>query len=126
MKTIGQLRPVRNRYALSGSGLHEEGSSRMSYTLEPEGEVVKLTVTHEIDGPGSKLIDGVSQGWPHLLSSLKSLLETSESFVVSRTWPSRPFSTFTLSFTMPFTDGRLSGGKQIRGPQSVSDCQRRH
>jgi uncharacterized protein YndB with AHSA1/START domain len=67
--------------------LHEEGYSRMTYTLEPEGEVVKLTVLHEIDRPSSKLIDGVSNGWPHVLSSLKSLLETGESFVVSRTWP---------------------------------------
>jgi uncharacterized protein YndB with AHSA1/START domain len=67
--------------------LRQEGYSRMTYTLEPQGEVVKLTVTHEIDRPGSKLIDGVSQGWPHLLSSLKSLLETGESFEVSRTWP---------------------------------------
>jgi uncharacterized protein YndB with AHSA1/START domain len=67
--------------------LRQEGYSRMTYTLEPQGEVVKLTVTHEIDRPGSKLIDGVSQGWPHLLCSLKSLLETGASFVVSRTWP---------------------------------------
>jgi hypothetical protein len=51
------------------------------------GESVKLTVTHEIDRPDSKLIKGVSSGWPHLLSSLKSLLETGESLVESRQWP---------------------------------------
>ena len=68
--------------------LREEGYSQLTYQLEPHGsDSVKLTVTHEIDRPESKLIDGVSQGWPHLLSSLKSLLETGESLIESRTWP---------------------------------------
>lgn len=67
--------------------LHEEGYSRLTYELEPVGESVKLTVIHEIDKPDSKLIDAVSHGWPHLLSSLKSLLETGESLVETRTWP---------------------------------------
>jgi hypothetical protein len=50
-------------------------------------DMVKLTVTHEMDRPESKLIEGVSGGWPMLLSSLKSLLETGESLVQTRTWP---------------------------------------
>ncbi|MGE3250728.1 MAG: SRPBCC family protein [Hyphomonadaceae bacterium] len=53
-----------------------EGDSRMSYTIEQKGEVVKLTLVHEMPIADSKLIDGVSQGWPELLASLKSLLET--------------------------------------------------
>ena len=56
--------------------LAEEGDSRMTYLLEPEGSNVKLTVTHEMDRPKSKLIAAVSNGWPEILSSLKSLLET--------------------------------------------------
>ncbi len=36
--------------------LREEGFSRMTYELEEQGEVVKLTVTHEMDRPDSKLI----------------------------------------------------------------------
>ena len=44
--------------------------------IEQAGEVVKLTITHEIDRPGSKLIGAVSVGWPKILSSLKTLLET--------------------------------------------------
>jgi uncharacterized protein YndB with AHSA1/START domain len=67
--------------------LREEGYSRMTYTLEPQGEAVKLTVRHEIGMPDSKFIQAVSNGWPHLLSSLKSLLETGESFVDTRSWP---------------------------------------
>jgi hypothetical protein len=38
--------------------------------------VAKLTVTHEIKKPQSKLIEAVSGGWPKILSKLKSLLET--------------------------------------------------
>ena len=56
--------------------LKAEGYSRATFTLEPEGDVVKLTVTHEIDRTGSKFIAAVSGGWPKILSSLKSLLET--------------------------------------------------
>jgi uncharacterized protein YndB with AHSA1/START domain len=67
--------------------LRVEGYSRLTYELEQQGEAVKLTVVHEMDRPESKLIEGVSNGWPHLLSSLKSLLETGESLESSRRWP---------------------------------------
>jgi uncharacterized protein YndB with AHSA1/START domain len=67
--------------------LYEEGYSRMTYEIVPMDDMVKLTVTHEMDRPDSKLIDGVPGGWPMLLSSLKSLLETGESLVQTRTWP---------------------------------------
>ena len=56
--------------------LHEEGDARCVMELDPADEVVRLTITHEIDKPGSKLIDAVGIGWPKILSSLKSLLET--------------------------------------------------
>jgi uncharacterized protein YndB with AHSA1/START domain len=67
--------------------LTSEGYSRMTYTLEPQGDMVKLTVLHEIDVPNSKLIEGVSGGWPMILASLKSLLETGESLEATRNWP---------------------------------------
>jgi uncharacterized protein YndB with AHSA1/START domain len=58
--------------------LTAEGFSRMTYSLEPMGSSVKLTVTHTLDREDSKLVKAVSKGWPSLLSSLKSLLETGE------------------------------------------------
>ena len=58
------------------SELHEEGYARCVIEIEQAGDVVKLTITHHIDKPGSKLIDAVSAGWPKILSSLKTLLET--------------------------------------------------
>ncbi len=67
--------------------LRAEGDSRLTYELEQVGESVKLTVIHEMDKPGSKLIEAISQGWPHILASLKSLLETGESLAETRKWP---------------------------------------
>ena len=67
--------------------MRAEGYSRLTYELEPLVESVKLTLIHEIGKPDSKLIEGVSNGWPHVLSSLKSLLETGESLEETRTWP---------------------------------------
>ena len=67
--------------------LTAEGYSRMTYEIEKAGPSVKLTVMHEMDREGSKFIDAVSGGWPPILSSLKSMLETGESLVETRQWP---------------------------------------
>jgi uncharacterized protein YndB with AHSA1/START domain len=67
--------------------MREEGFSRLTYELEQQGDMVKLTINHEIDKPGSKLIDAVSHGWPMLMASLKSLLETGEPLEASTRWP---------------------------------------
>jgi uncharacterized protein YndB with AHSA1/START domain len=64
-----------------------EGHSRLTYELEEKGEAVKLTLIHEMDKPDSKLIEGTSGGWPVILASLKSLLETGEPLEESRRWP---------------------------------------
>ena len=56
--------------------LKEEGYSRCVMELEPKDDVVKLTITHTIERENSKFIQAVSQGWPTILSNLKSLLET--------------------------------------------------
>jgi uncharacterized protein YndB with AHSA1/START domain len=54
-----------------------EKPSRVPFELEPTGgPEVKLTVTHDEFEPGSKVHAAVSNGWPIILSSLKSLLET--------------------------------------------------
>ncbi len=68
--------------------MRAEGHTRLTYDLEAVGESVKLTVTHEAEKPGSKLLESVSNGWPHVLASLKSLLETGESLPETREWPS--------------------------------------
>jgi uncharacterized protein YndB with AHSA1/START domain len=67
--------------------LTAEGYSRLTYELEEKGDSVKLTVRHEMDKSDSKFIKAVTDGWPPILSSLKSLLETGESLEVTRHWP---------------------------------------
>jgi uncharacterized protein YndB with AHSA1/START domain len=64
-----------------------EGFSRMTYLLEANGKVVKLTLTHTMEKKNSVTIGKVSNGWPHLLASLKSLLETGESLPGTDKWP---------------------------------------
>jgi uncharacterized protein YndB with AHSA1/START domain len=46
-----------------------------TFVIEPHGKLVKLTVTQQGFVEGGKFLAGVSQGWPAILSSLKSLLE---------------------------------------------------
>ena len=50
--------------------------SRVSFEIEPLGDMVRLTVTHDRLQPGSDMERKVSHGWPRVASSLKSLLET--------------------------------------------------
>jgi uncharacterized protein YndB with AHSA1/START domain len=58
--------------------LNAEGNARCAMDIEPADGAVKLTVTHSMAKPRSKLIEAVSGGWPKILSNLKSLLETGE------------------------------------------------
>jgi len=56
--------------------MRNEQPSRVVFDLEPHGKFVKLTLTHDGFAEGSKMLDGVSKGWPAIMSSLKSLLES--------------------------------------------------
>ena len=56
--------------------LAAESRSKVTFDLEPIGDQVKLTVVHDDFAPDSPLPGMISQGWPVLLSSLKTLLET--------------------------------------------------
>lgn len=55
--------------------LKAEGYARCTMTLEPVEQTVKLTILHEMEREESKFIGAVSNGWPLILSNLKSLLE---------------------------------------------------
>lgn len=55
-----------------------EPRSRATFEIEDLGELVKLTVIHDRFEPGSEVLQTVSQGWPHILSNLKTLLETGD------------------------------------------------
>jgi len=55
-----------------------EPRSKVSFEIEALGELVKLTVIHDGFDAGSEVLSTISQGWPHILSSLKTLLETGD------------------------------------------------
>ena|SRR3974390_2134927 len=56
-------------------GLNAEQPSRVVFEIEQQKDQVKLTVTHDDFPPSSKVFDRISNGWPLVLSSLKSYLE---------------------------------------------------
>jgi uncharacterized protein YndB with AHSA1/START domain len=79
--TVVESSPPR-RLVISWAFPKDAGSpqktSRVAFDIETYGDAVRLTVTHselELDSP---MLLGVSKGWPLVLSSLKSLLETGE------------------------------------------------
>ncbi|MBI3769711.1 MAG: SRPBCC family protein [Deltaproteobacteria bacterium] len=51
-------------------------TSRVTYQIEPYADVVRLTVMHEELEPDSDMLRGITSGWPAVLSSLKTFLET--------------------------------------------------
>jgi uncharacterized protein YndB with AHSA1/START domain len=66
------------------------GPTLVTYEIEPFGEVVKLTLLQSHDRPLSDdILSGGRSGWPAILSSLKSLLETGEPLVIKMEPPQR-------------------------------------
>jgi uncharacterized protein YndB with AHSA1/START domain len=70
-------------YSFTDPADRERGDkpSRVTFLVEEAADftgVVKLTVTHDEFAPGSPSYSGVSAGWPDILGSLKTLLETGE------------------------------------------------
>ena len=60
-----------------------DGYSRVTYELQPMGDLVRLQVVHENllpddIGKDTNTLRGVNNGWPAVMSSLKSLLETGQ------------------------------------------------
>jgi uncharacterized protein YndB with AHSA1/START domain len=69
-------RLVQSMVALWGEDAKSEGTSRVTWEIEPVGDSCRLTVTHD------QLREGASEqlygGWPMILSGLKTWLETGE------------------------------------------------
>ena len=63
--------------------LKADGPSLCTMEIEPEGDAVKLSITHTVERDPSKLIEAVSGGWPKVISNLKSLLETGAAALTS-------------------------------------------
>ncbi|OON72530.1 SRPBCC family protein [Streptomyces tsukubensis] len=52
----------------------DPGPSRVTFTVEPYERIVRLTVIHE--GLPPEAAEGAADGWPAVLSNLKTFLET--------------------------------------------------
>ena len=50
--------------------------TRVTFEIETVADMVRLTVTHDDLKPGSDMLRKITNGWPRVLSSLKSFLET--------------------------------------------------
>jgi uncharacterized protein YndB with AHSA1/START domain len=66
------------------------GPTLVTYEIEDAGDAVKLTLIQAHDRPiADDILSGGRQGWPAILSSLKSLLETGETLAI-RMQPPQP------------------------------------
>jgi uncharacterized protein YndB with AHSA1/START domain len=69
-------RLVQSFNALWGDDVKQEGTSRVTWEIEPVADSCRLTVTHDELREGAN--DQLFGGWPMILSGLKTLLETGE------------------------------------------------
>jgi len=66
------------------------GPTLVTYEIEQAGDAVKLTLLQSHDRPISDdILSGGRQGWPAILSSLKSVLETGNPLSVQMAPPQR-------------------------------------
>lgn len=105
--------------------------SRVSFDVAAYEDMVRLTVTHDELEAGSGMAKGIQQGWPIVLSSLKSLLETGQGIDVFAK-PKAPESGAVL-MTQPYTGGCACGAIRYATKHApvfqnhcqCRDCQRR-
>ena len=69
-------RLVQSFRALWSEEVEREGTSRVTWEIEPVGDSCRLAVTH--DQLGEDANSELYGGWPMILSGLKTLLETGE------------------------------------------------
>ena len=63
-------------WANASQAADPDAYSRVTFDIEPYDDMVRLTVSHDELQAGSGMANGVQKGWPVVLSSLKSFLET--------------------------------------------------
>jgi uncharacterized protein YndB with AHSA1/START domain len=69
-------RLVQSMVALWSDEVKSEGTSRITWAIEPVGDSCRLTVTHDELREGAN--DELYGGWMMILSGLKTWLETGE------------------------------------------------
>jgi uncharacterized protein YndB with AHSA1/START domain len=54
----------------------KERRSKATFEIEPLDDQVRLTITHDDFDPDSPVLGMISNGWPRVVSDLKTMLET--------------------------------------------------
>lgn len=70
-------------WAALADAARPERHTRVTFEIEPIEDMVQLTVTHDEIDEDSETYRQISEGWPRVLSSMKSFLETGRAL---RTW----------------------------------------
>ena len=68
--------PKRLVYSWDSVKTPHERTSRVTFDIEPRGNVVRLIVTHDNLDERGETLRNISGGWPMVMASLKSFLET--------------------------------------------------
>ena len=63
-------------WAFAGEAADAATRSRVAFDIEPIADMVKLTVTHDELESGSEMDRAIRLGWPRVLASLKTFIET--------------------------------------------------
>ena len=79
-KVVESVPPTRLviTWASPAQAADPDAVSRVSFDIAAYEDMVRLTVVHDELQAGSSMAKGITQGWPIVLSSLKSLLETGQ------------------------------------------------
>jgi uncharacterized protein YndB with AHSA1/START domain len=78
-------------WAGANEDLRNEKPSRVTFDIRSFLDVVRLTLTHDELEAGSKMFEGIAAGWPVVLSSLKTLLETGRPLeMTTKRWSGPP------------------------------------
>lgn len=76
LEVLAPRRLVQSFRGLWSDDVKREGTSRVTWEIEPVGDSCRLTVTHDQLREGANI--GLYGGWPQVLSGLKTLLETGQ------------------------------------------------
>jgi uncharacterized protein YndB with AHSA1/START domain len=70
-------------WAFPAEAANKANHTRVAFDIERVDDMVRLTVTHDELESGSKMDEGIREGWPRVLSSMKTFLETGKAL---NTW----------------------------------------
>lgn len=73
-----KLKRLRHTFHPVFEEFKDEAPSEVTMQLEALGPVTRLEILHDHFPPGSKVHAACSEGWPMIISSLKTLLETGD------------------------------------------------